>query len=106
MTRDPAIARPPNRVRAFYAKQCAGCHGADAHGTDRGPGLAGNRRLPQPYRGALARLHPKKGSPAVGRQYIALATFKTVTRSSRSRFGAIRPRRARLQAVGGLRGLD
>src|SRR5712671_1876708 len=29
----------------LFAGQCAGCHGADAHGTDRGPGLAANRRV-------------------------------------------------------------
>src|SRR5438874_415154 len=29
----------------LFASQCAGCHGADAHGTDRGPGLAANRRV-------------------------------------------------------------
>src|SRR5437762_14292674 len=29
----------------LFATQCAGCHGADAHGTDRGPGLAANRRV-------------------------------------------------------------
>ncbi len=29
----------------IYAERCAGCHGADAHGTDHAPGLAGNRRL-------------------------------------------------------------
>src|SRR6476646_490471 len=29
----------------LFASQCAGCHGADAHGTDRGPGLASNRRV-------------------------------------------------------------
>jgi PQQ-dependent dehydrogenase (methanol/ethanol family) len=28
-----------------YAKQCAGCHGADARGGEYGPPLAGNRRL-------------------------------------------------------------
>jgi mono/diheme cytochrome c family protein len=28
-----------------FATRCAGCHGADARGTDRGPGLAGSRRL-------------------------------------------------------------
>jgi len=28
-----------------FAARCAGCHGADARGTDRGPGLAFNRRL-------------------------------------------------------------
>ena len=29
----------------IYAQRCAGCHGADAHGTDKAPGLAGNQRL-------------------------------------------------------------
>jgi len=29
----------------IYAQRCAGCHGADAHGTDNGPGLAGNQAL-------------------------------------------------------------
>jgi len=28
-----------------FASRCAGCHGADARGTDRGPGLARSRRL-------------------------------------------------------------
>src|SRR3982751_5317038 len=28
-----------------FAARCAGCHGADARGSDRGPGLAGSRRL-------------------------------------------------------------
>src|SRR5215831_17987574 len=28
-----------------FAARCAGCHGADARGTDRGPGLAVSRRL-------------------------------------------------------------
>jgi len=31
--------------RKSFAAQCAGCHGADAQGTDRGPGLAANRRV-------------------------------------------------------------
>src|SRR5436190_5011507 len=31
--------------RQLFAGQCAGCHGADAHGTYRGPGLAANRRV-------------------------------------------------------------
>jgi PQQ-dependent dehydrogenase (methanol/ethanol family) len=29
----------------LFAEKCAGCHGADARGTDRGPALAGSRRL-------------------------------------------------------------
>src|SRR5271169_4556364 len=28
-----------------FAARCAGCHGTDARGSDRGPGLAGSRRL-------------------------------------------------------------
>lgn len=30
---------------SIYALRCAGCHGADAHGTDQGPRLAGNRKV-------------------------------------------------------------
>src|SRR5437899_2450224 len=42
----PALlsAQNPDGQKLF-ASQCAGCHGADAHGTDRGPGLASNRRV-------------------------------------------------------------
>src|SRR5260370_41322817 len=29
----------------LYGSHCAGCHGADARGTDRGPGLAANKRV-------------------------------------------------------------
>jgi PQQ-dependent dehydrogenase (methanol/ethanol family) len=29
----------------IFAQRCAGCHGAGARGTDKAPGLAGNRRL-------------------------------------------------------------
>jgi mono/diheme cytochrome c family protein len=29
-------------IKQTYAKLCAGCHGADARGTQQGPGLAGN----------------------------------------------------------------
>jgi PQQ-dependent dehydrogenase (methanol/ethanol family) len=31
--------------RKVYAQQCAGCHGADARGSDKAPGLAGKREL-------------------------------------------------------------
>src|SRR5437870_10531950 len=48
-----------------YAKQCAGCHGADAHGTDRGPGLAGNRRVRSRSAEQL-RAFIRKGSPGGG----------------------------------------
>src|SRR5258708_7038648 len=48
-----------------YAKQCAGCHGADALGTDRGPGLAGNRRV-RSRSGDQLRAFIRKGSPGGG----------------------------------------
>jgi PQQ-dependent dehydrogenase (methanol/ethanol family) len=48
-----------------YAKQCSGCHGGDAHGTDRGPGLAGNRRVRSRSAEQL-RTFIRKGSPGGG----------------------------------------
>jgi mono/diheme cytochrome c family protein len=41
----PASGAKQAKGQKLYTKQCAGCHGGDAHGTDRGPGLAGNRRV-------------------------------------------------------------
>jgi len=40
-----ATPSKPVEGTKIYAKLCAGCHGADAHGTDHGPGLAGDRGL-------------------------------------------------------------
>ena len=48
-----------------YAAKCAGCHGADARGTDRGPGLAGSRRLRARSTDQLRALI-QKGVPASG----------------------------------------
>ena len=48
-----------------FGKQCAGCHGADAHGSDRGPGLAGNRRVRSRSAEQL-RTFIRKGSPGGG----------------------------------------
>src|SRR5947209_17046475 len=31
--------------RKIFAQSCAGCHGEDTYGTDRAPGLSGNRRV-------------------------------------------------------------
>ena len=39
---NPAGAAPAADAKETYAKLCAGCHGADAHGSQQGPGLAGN----------------------------------------------------------------
>jgi PQQ-dependent dehydrogenase (methanol/ethanol family) len=48
-----------------YAKQCAGCHGGDARGTDRGPGLAANRRVRSRSAEQL-RAFIRKGAPGSG----------------------------------------
>ena len=42
-----APSRPSNLTEGtkIYAQRCGGCHGDDARGTDKAPGLAGNRRL-------------------------------------------------------------
>src|SRR5712692_9874371 len=56
--RNPSATRPKlAEGERSYAKQCAGCHGANAHGTDRGPGVgySGKKEEPiGPGRGALA----------------------------------------------------
>ena|SRR5439155_6455319 len=39
---NPPIAMSKVDAKQIYAKLCSGCHGADAHGTQQGPGLAGN----------------------------------------------------------------
>jgi len=52
----------------IYAQRCAGCHGADAHGTDKAPGLAGNQRLRdgsvQELRDVIRKGVPGSGMPA------------------------------------------
>ncbi len=52
-------------VKQTYAKLCAGCHGADALGTQQGPGLAGNLRLKKRSLASL-RTVIQKGVPAAG----------------------------------------
>ncbi|MBY0505268.1 MAG: PQQ-binding-like beta-propeller repeat protein [Bryobacteraceae bacterium] len=55
-------------VRETYAKQCAGCHGEDARGTQQGPGLLGSARLrrrsPANLRTIITRGIPAAGMPA------------------------------------------
>jgi PQQ-dependent dehydrogenase (methanol/ethanol family) len=50
-----------------YARLCAGCHGADAHGSQQGPGLAGNpgvrRRSAQSLRNVILKGIPAAGMP-------------------------------------------
>jgi PQQ-dependent dehydrogenase (methanol/ethanol family) len=52
----------------IYAQRCAGCHGADAHGTDNAPGLAGNEglrdRSVQDLRDLIRKSVPGSGMPA------------------------------------------
>ncbi len=56
---------PGGDIGETYAKLCAGCHGADARGSQQGPGLAGNSRLRR--RSALnLRNVIVKGIPAAG----------------------------------------
>ncbi|MCX6613088.1 MAG: PQQ-binding-like beta-propeller repeat protein, partial [Acidobacteria bacterium] len=54
-------------MRQTYAKLCSGCHGADARGSQQGPGLSGNLRLRkrsvQSLRNVIVRGVPAAGMP-------------------------------------------
>ena len=58
---------PAENVQQTYAKLCAGCHGADARGSQQGPGLSGNlrlrRRSTQSLRNVITRGIPSAGMP-------------------------------------------
>jgi len=58
-------APPAGEVMQTYLKLCGGCHGADARGSQQGPGLAGNVRL---RRRSMQNLRTviTKGIPAAG----------------------------------------
>ncbi|MDA1236851.1 MAG: PQQ-binding-like beta-propeller repeat protein, partial [Acidobacteria bacterium] len=58
---------PPSseEVSQTYAKLCAGCHGADARGTQQGPGLAGNPSVRRLTMRSLRRVI-QRGIPAAG----------------------------------------
>ncbi|HEY3838562.1 MAG TPA: c-type cytochrome, partial [Bryobacteraceae bacterium] len=62
-----SVAQTANGPKLF-ATHCAGCHGADAHGTDRGPALASNRevrrRTAEQLRDFIRRGAPSSGMPA------------------------------------------
>ena len=64
----PPAAPSAADVRQTYLKLCAGCHGADARGTQQGPGLAGNpwvrRRSMQNLRNVILKGIPAAGMPA------------------------------------------
>ncbi|MFN9264861.1 MAG: PQQ-binding-like beta-propeller repeat protein [Acidobacteriota bacterium] len=61
----PLGAQPD--IPQTYAQLCAGCHGADARGSQQGPGLAGNlrlrRRSAQSLRNVITRGIPAAGMP-------------------------------------------
>jgi PQQ-dependent dehydrogenase (methanol/ethanol family) len=59
------FAQAPADGPKSFAARCAGCHGADARGTDRGPGLARSRRLRSRSTVQLRALI-QKGVPASG----------------------------------------
>ena len=58
----------PSSAQDTYAKLCAGCHGADAHGSQQGPGLADNPgvrgRSVQSLRNVILKGIPSAGMPA------------------------------------------
>ncbi len=61
----PLLAQPD--IPQTYAQLCAGCHGADARGSQQGPGLSGNLRLrrrnAQSLRNVITRGIPAAGMP-------------------------------------------
>lgn len=58
---------PEGEVTQTYLKLCSGCHGADARGSQQGPGLAGSvrmrRRSVQSLRNVITRGIPSAGMP-------------------------------------------
>src|SRR5260221_191921 len=64
------LAVPPqgDNIKQTYSTLCGGCHGDDAHGTQQGPGLAGNpsvrRRSAQSLRNVIRNGIPAAGMPA------------------------------------------
>lgn len=63
----PVLAQSPPALQETYVKLCSGCHGADARGTQQGPGLAGNpsvrRRSAQSVRNVIRNGIPAAGMP-------------------------------------------
>src|SRR5438876_7122533 len=88
----PAQTPPnaPSKVDAkqVYAKLCSGCHGADAHGTQQGPGLAGNpwvrKRSTQKLRRLIQNGIPAAGMPSFDLPPDALDALATLVASLNS----------------------
>jgi len=72
----------------MYAKLCSGCHGADAHGTQQGPGLAGNpwvrKRSTQKLRRLIQNGIPAAGMPSFDLPPDALDALATLVASLNS----------------------
>jgi mono/diheme cytochrome c family protein len=68
LAQDPSSSPPAGDIKQTYSKLCSGCHGADAKGTQQGPGLAGNpwvrRRSAQSLRNVIRNGIPTAGMPA------------------------------------------
>src|SRR5580698_2554870 len=64
LSRLPLLAQNGD-AKQMYAKLCSGCHGADAHGTQQGPGLSGN---PSVRKRSIPKLRSliRNGIPAAG----------------------------------------
>jgi len=75
-------------AKSIYAKLCAGCHGADAHGTQQGPGLAGNpfvrKRSAQRLRRLIQNGIPAAGMPSFDLPADALDALATLVASLNS----------------------
>jgi PQQ-dependent dehydrogenase (methanol/ethanol family) len=75
-------------ARQMYAKLCSGCHGADAHGTQQGPGLSGNpsvrkRSIPK-LRSLIRNGIPAAGMPSFNLPDDALDALATLVASLNS----------------------
>src|SRR6516162_8555736 len=85
---NPPAAASKVDARQIYTKLCAGCHGADAHGTQQGPGLAGNpwvrKRSPQRLRRLIQNGIPTAGMPSFDLPADALDALATLVASLNS----------------------
>ena len=65
----PAAALSGDSGKQVFAARCAGCHGSDARGSGKAPGLAASPRLagqsPEQLRAVIRRGFPDSGMPAM-----------------------------------------
>ncbi len=88
LAQDPPTASSKVNAKNIYAKLCAGCHGADGHGTQQGPGLAGNpwvrSRSTQKLRRLIQNGIPAAGMPSFDLPADALDALATLIASLNS----------------------